>query len=96
MRFSISSIEAVLVTSLVSYLNKGSRRPNIQNVLFQIYVELLKNNIILVPKWASRNTRAIQQADTGSKLFLKRSDEFGVAQNQFLDIFGFLTMKEAL
>ena len=73
-------------TSLVSYLNKGSRRPNIQNVLFQIYVELLKNNIILVPKWASRNTRAIQQADTGSKLFLKRSDEFGVAQNQFLDM----------
>ena len=73
-------------TSLVSYLNKGSRLPNIQDILFQIYVKLLQFNIVLVPKWVSRNSKAIQWADEGSKLFLKRSDEFGVCNDDFVEI----------
>ena len=67
---------------LCSFLEKGSRNLEIQKVVLKIKIMEFELGLKIKPKWLSRETGLIRQADLGSKIHLN-SDQYGLCDADF-------------
>ena len=65
-----------------NFLNRGSRKPEIQRDVVTIKILEKKFNILIVPIWSPRTDVNIQLADVGSKMN-QNSDEWSIDQNSY-------------
>ena len=72
-------------TSLVSFLEKGSRIPAIQQEVIKIKKKEYAFGLKLKAKWISRDDEILRLADAGSKLHLC-SDQYGISTEDFIMI----------
>lgn len=68
--------------NLYQFLNRGSRKPEIQQTVLKIKVWEHQLGIRIVPIWKPRNTSQIVLADLGSKLY-KSTDEWSIDKRTY-------------
>ncbi len=68
------------------FLNHGSRRPDIQSILYSLKLKEHKLQLTIIPVWTSREHYRVYLADLGSKLN-QSSDEWGANRYCLMEIF---------
>lgn len=75
-----------------SFLTKGSRVQEIQEILLDIKCLEYEFDIKIYPKWTPREDVHLQLADTGSKMNISK-EEYGVSHEDFINIQEVLGMR---